>query len=214
MRSPPRSTFACRRATKTICWAPARRRPSFMFIASGEYGVFAPHAQLRLHVLQRQRQRSHGRCRDRSVACPAQDGNRPPAAAFRPERAGRNQLQLRVQCRAASAADARIRLHRANDSRRLSFRCRRSVVSEIASPGALLPEHLTPSRRPTSSSSGVTRKPARAENLNLLLGVVGGKVNIGRGCARQCWRALPFDQQRVAAKSHAVLQFRVRLLEH
>ncbi len=31
------------------------------------------------------------------------------------------------------------------------------------------------------------------QNLNLLLGVVGGKVNIGRGCARQCGRALPLD---------------------
>ncbi len=29
MRSPPRSIFACRRATKTTCWEPARRRPRF-----------------------------------------------------------------------------------------------------------------------------------------------------------------------------------------
>ena len=29
MRSPPRSIFACRRATKMTCWAPARRRRRF-----------------------------------------------------------------------------------------------------------------------------------------------------------------------------------------
>ena len=51
------------------------------------------------------------------------------------------------------------------------------------------------------------------QNLNLLLGVVGGKVNIGRGVLVNAGVLFPLEQQRVAAKRHAVFQFRLRLLD-
>ena len=83
--------------------------------------------------------------------------------------------------------------------------------SKIAGPGETLPT------RPFDSTDEfiVRGDPENGtrQNLNLLLGVVGGKVNIGRGAAAQCGGAVPVEQQWVAAKCHAVLQFRLRLLD-
>ncbi len=50
----------------------------------------------------------------------------------------------------------------------------------IAVPAQYLPVRRL-SRRTTNCLSGVTRKPARARTSTCFSGVVGGKVNIGRG---------------------------------
>ena len=51
------------------------------------------------------------------------------------------------------------------------------------------------------------------QNLNLLLGVIGGKVNIGRGWLVNAGVLFPLTNSGLQPKVTPVLQFRVRLLD-
>ena len=181
-------------------------------IASGEYGLFAPHASFGYTF-------SNGNVSDltadvaiRSEPCPARKAIAHPAASFDPS------VPDEVNYTFGFSAAPHPRLTLGFDFIGRTIRdVFRFDVGDRSFPNR-------ESRRGTSryvafpsTDEFLVRgdpETGTRQNLNLLLGVVGGKVNIGRVVALQCWRAVPADQQRVAAKSHAVLRSRLRLLEH